>query len=220
MWLPGRARRTLRRAYAWGAPPDGPGDGLSFEVPRIGVMNFTARIEPDATLLATMDSLGLLISQFAERCRAQHAVAATGADASERERVLRHLATEQAALRRVATAVATETDPRDAFAVVTEEVARLLRRAEREHGPLQRRRDGDRGRRWNDAGVATCPVGATRPLDGDSVSARVYRTRRARRGSTATSDLEGELAAQPARARLPAPPSRRRSSSAGGCGAR
>ena len=33
-----------------------------------------APLEPDANLLATMDSLGLQISQFVERCRAVHAV--------------------------------------------------------------------------------------------------------------------------------------------------
>ena len=73
-----------------------------------------------------MQSLGLLISHFAERCRAQLSLAATADDAEDRERVLRNLVAEQAALRRVATAVAAESDPRDAFAVVTEEVARLL----------------------------------------------------------------------------------------------
>ena len=45
MWLR-VARGTLRRAFAWGAAPDGPADGLSFEVPRIGVMNFAGSVTP------------------------------------------------------------------------------------------------------------------------------------------------------------------------------
>ena len=47
-------------------------------------------------------------------------------EAREREEDLRRLADEQAALRRVATAVAASSDPQRVFAVVTEEVARLL----------------------------------------------------------------------------------------------
>src|SRR5919108_31980 len=42
------------------------------------------------------------------------------------EAALRRLVEEQAALRRVATAVAAETDPNDVFGLVTEEVGRLL----------------------------------------------------------------------------------------------
>ena len=38
-----------------------------------------APLEPDADMLATLDSLGLLISQFVERCRAQAAVRETDA---------------------------------------------------------------------------------------------------------------------------------------------
>ena len=193
MWLP-VARATLRRAYAWGTPPEAPADGLSFEVPRIGVMNFAGRIEPDETLRATMDSLGLLISQFAERCRAQHAVAANVADAAERERVLRHLATEQAALRRVATAIATESDPRDAFAVVTEEVGRLLRAPS---ANMIRFNDDETATvlaRWHDTDIVVHEVGATVPLAGDSVSARVYRSGTPARVDS-YDDLEGELAA-------------------------
>ena len=38
-----------------------------------------APLEPDMDLLATMDSLGSQISQFVERCRAQHAVRASEA---------------------------------------------------------------------------------------------------------------------------------------------
>ncbi|RKQ91314.1 histidine kinase [Solirubrobacter pauli] len=193
MWLP-VARATLRRAYAWGTPPETPGDGVSFEVPRIGVMSFAADLEPDESLRATLDSLGLLMSHFAERCRAQHAVAANVAEAEERERVLRHLATEQAALRRVATAIATESDPRDAFSVVTEEVGRLLRAPS---ANMIRFNDDETATvlaRWHDTDIAVHEVGATVSLGGDSVSARVYRSGAPARVDS-YDDLEGELAA-------------------------
>ena len=39
----------------------------------------SARLEPDATMLATMESLGLQISHFVERCRAQAALRASDA---------------------------------------------------------------------------------------------------------------------------------------------
>ncbi len=141
-----------------------------------------------------MNSLGLLISQFAERCRAQHAVAANVAEAAERERVLRHLATEQAALRRVATAIAIESDPRDAFAVVTEEVGRLLGAPS---ANMIRFNDDETATvlaRWHDTGIVVHEVGATVSLAGDSVSARVYRSGPPARVDS-YEDLEGELAA-------------------------
>ncbi|MDA0181463.1 GAF domain-containing protein [Solirubrobacter phytolaccae] len=193
MWLP-VARATHRRAHAWGDPPDAPDEGLSFDVPRIGVMNFSARVAPDAMLLETMHSLGLLISHFAERCRAQRAVAANVADASERERVLRHLATEQAALRRVATAIATESDPRNAFAVVTEEVGRLLRAPSANMIRFNEDETATVLARWHDTDIPVHEVGATVPLGGDSVSARVYRSGAPARVDS-YEDLEGELAA-------------------------
>jgi PAS domain S-box-containing protein len=251
-----------------------------------------ARLEPDARLLATMESLGMQISQFVERCRAQDAVRAsearkgailnaafdciftmdhagdvvevnraaerafgytaaemvgrelaalivppslreqhreglrrylrTGrsdvggrrmeaiamrADGSEfpielivtqpavpgpplfcgylrdmtetrlREREQRRLADEQAALRRVATAVATSTDPRRVFAVVTEEVARLLDG----HSSNMIRFDADLTATvvggWSAGAIRNVPVGDTVSMDGDTASARVYRSR-------------------------------------------
>ena len=51
----------------------GPPAAFAFPLPGVGVMGFStaAPLEPDANLLATMDSLGSQISQFVERCRAQ-----------------------------------------------------------------------------------------------------------------------------------------------------
>jgi PAS domain S-box-containing protein len=272
----------------------GPPAAFAFPLPGLGVMAFStaARLEPDARLLATMESLGMQISQFVERCRAQDAVRAsearkgailnaafdciftmdhagdvvevnraaerafgytaaemvgrelaalivppslreqhreglrrylrTGrsdvggrrmeaiamrADGSEfpielivtppavpgpplfcgylrdmtetrlREREQRRLADEQAALRRVATAVATSTDPRRVFAVVTEEVARLLDG----HSSNMIRFDADLTATvvggWSAGAIRNVPVGDTVSMDGDTASARVYRSR-------------------------------------------
>ena len=108
--------------------------------------------------------------------------------ARARERDLRRLADEQAALRRVATAVAAETDPRRVFGVVTEEVGAAARRPELEHGALQRRRarppSSAAGAR---ARSATCPSATTVRMDGDTASALVWRT-----GAPARIDDYGE----------------------------
>ena len=91
------------------------------------------------------------------------------------------------------------------------------RRAEREHGALRRRR----GRRPSSAAgaraaCATCRSATTVRMDGDTVSARVYRTRRARpdrqlRRSTAS--WPRSCAGSASSARSP-----RRSSSTAACG--
>ena len=132
---------------------------------------------------------------------------------------LRRLADEQAALRRVATAVAASTDPRRVFGVVTEEVARLLGA----QSSNMVRFDGDGTATvvggWSDGDVRNVPVGDTVRMDGDTASARVCRT-----GAPARVDsydaTRRRARRAPARARLPLAPSPRRSSSAGGCGAR
>ncbi len=267
-----------------------------------------APLEPDASLLATMDSLGMQISQFVERCRAQQAVRASDArkgailnaafdciitmdhngdvveineateqtfgyrakemigrelaelivppgwreghrkglarylrtgrsvvgghpfegvgmrkdgsefpveviisraelpgpplfcgylrdvtEAREREREQQRLADEQAALRRVATAVATSVDPRRVFAVVTEEVARLLGA----HSSNMVRFDAEMSATvvagWSVGDIRNVPVGETVRMDGDTASARVYRTRAPARVDD-YGGLEGELA--------------------------
>ncbi len=330
LWLP-REDGQLHCAQAWPmdaaaagdlAPgvwergrPDahsGPPAAFAFPLPGVGVMGFStaAPLEPDATLLATMDSLGSQISQFVQRCRAQadlresdarksailnaafdciitmdhhgnvvevnrateltfgyragemigrelaelivppgwrqahregleryartgrgalagHPLEAQGmrkdrsefpvelivtradlpgpplfcgylrdvTEARERERDLRRLATEQAALRRVATAVATSTDPRHAFAVVTEEVGRLLGA----QSSNMIRFDDDLHATvvgaWNEGDVRNIPVGSTVRMDGDTASARVFRT-----GAPARVDnyaeVPGELSAR------------------------
>jgi signal transduction histidine kinase len=112
----------------------------------------------------------VLAAVTAERTRAAAALAAS--EASQRA-----LAGEQAALRRVATLVASGAQPSRVFEQVTEEVARLLGMP----GASVMRYDGARTATvvggWSDEGVLTLPLGSTFDLDGDTVVARVLRSR-------------------------------------------
>jgi PAS domain S-box-containing protein len=94
------------------------------------------------------------------------------------ESELRRLASEQAALRRVATAVASESDPAEVFGLVTREAGRLLGAQTanmiRYHGDGWATVVGG----WHAKGVQSVPVGDTVHLDGDTVAARVWRTGR------------------------------------------
>ena len=102
-------------------------------------------------------------------------------DVTDRRRAdeeLRALASEQAALRRVATLVASEGDPTDVFSAVTEEVGRLLgahsaNMVRYEHGDEAIVVGG-----WSAAGTPAVEVGTRVPLDGETASARVWRTGR------------------------------------------
>src|SRR3954451_819151 len=135
----------------------------------------------DDSLLATQLFIAIsaltslvLAAVTAERERAGRALIAT-------EAAQRTLAAEQAALRRVATLVATEAAPRRVFEQVTEEVSRLLGLA----GASIMQYDGDRAARvvgaWSHDGRLSFPVGATLDLDGDTVVAEVLRTGSAQR---------------------------------------
>src|SRR4051794_38077362 len=135
----------------------------------------------DDSLLATQLFIAIsaltslvLAAVTAERERAGRALMAT-------EAAQRTLAAEQAALRRVATLVATEAAPRRVFEQVTEEVSRLLGLA----GASIMQYDGDRAARvvgaWSHDGRLSFPVGATLDLDGDTVVAEVLRTGSAQR---------------------------------------
>jgi PAS domain S-box-containing protein len=307
LWLPSAEDGALRCAEAWPAgaaagaslvaeaverPLAVPG-AFAFPLPGVGVMAFatTAPLESDDGLLAMMESLGTQISQFVERCRAQHAVRASDArksailnaafdciitmdhngdvvevnratertfgyraeemigrelaslivppalrdahrrgvaryleggstavayhpllldgmraDGSEfpvevvitradlpgaplfcgylrditerraRESDQRRLVEEQAALRRVATAVAASTDPRRVFGVVTEEVARLLLA---QSSNMVRFNDDVTATvvgGWSEGSVRNVPVGDTVRIDSDTASGRVYRS--------------------------------------------
>ncbi len=110
----------------------------------------------------------VLAAETAERTRAGAALAAS--EASQRA-----LADEQAALRRVATLVASGLPPSRVFGQVTEEVAMLLAMP----GANVMRYDGARTATvvggWSEDGALTLPLGSTFDLDGDTVVARVLR---------------------------------------------
>ena len=102
-------------------------------------------------------------------------------DVTERRKAdlaLRRLVDEQAALRRVATAVAAEPEPSEVFRLVTEEVGRLLGA----HTANMVRFDGEGWLTvvggWNEPGARSVPVGDSMQLDGDTVAAKVWRTGR------------------------------------------
>jgi PAS domain S-box-containing protein len=113
----------------------------------------------------------------------------------EADRSLQALADEQAALRRVATAVAAELEPAQLFALITEEIGRLLGVG----SSYVLRYDDDSQTAevigaWADDGVERMPNGTTVPLDGDTVVPTVWRTGRPARVAS-FDGMEGELAA-------------------------
>jgi hypothetical protein len=102
-------------------------------------------------------------------------------DVTERkqsERGLRSLAEEQAALRRVATVVASEPDQQRVFAVVTEEVARLLRSETANSIRYDSEASATVMGGWSAPGVQTVPAGETIPLDSDTVATKILRSGR------------------------------------------
>jgi signal transduction histidine kinase len=111
----------------------------------------------------------VLAAETSERTRA--GVALSASEASQRA-----LADEQAALRRVATLVASGVPPSRVFGQVTEEVARLLALP----GANVMRYDGARTATvvggWSEDGALTLAIGSTFDLDGDTVVARVLRS--------------------------------------------
>jgi signal transduction histidine kinase len=123
--------------------------------------------------IAALTSL-LLAAVTAERTRAAQALATT-------ESTQRAMAGEQAALRRVATLVAEEAAPDRVFEQVTEEVGRLLGLPSASvlhfDAPGQVRVVGS----WSRDGTPHFPVGATYPVDGETVVAKMLRTGRPQR---------------------------------------
>ena len=111
----------------------------------------------------------VLAAETAERTRARAALAAS--EASQRA-----LADEQAALRRVATLVASGAAPSRVFGQVTEEVARVLAMP----GASVMRYDGARTATvvggWSEDGTLSLPLASTFDLDGDTVVAKVLRS--------------------------------------------
>jgi PAS domain S-box-containing protein len=105
-------------------------------------------------------------------------------DVTERRRdeeALRTLAAEQAALRRVATAVASEAEPARVFAVVTEELGRLL--GAQTSNMVRYEPDGTAvvAAGWSTGGARNVPVGTRVALDGPTVAAMIRRSGRPER---------------------------------------
>jgi signal transduction histidine kinase len=92
------------------------------------------------------------------------------------EQSLRTLAAEQAALRRVATTVASETSEERVFAVVTEELGRVLGG----HTANTMRYEPDGSAvvvgEWAAANARSVPVGTRVALDGPTAAARIFRS--------------------------------------------
>jgi len=102
---------------------------------------------------------------------------------------------EQAALRRVATLVATTGEPARLFATVTEEVGRLL--GAQTANMVRYRHDGtaDVIGGWNEPGLPSVPLGGQLLLDGETLAPRICRSGRPERVDD-YAGLEGELAAR------------------------
>jgi PAS domain S-box-containing protein len=109
------------------------------------------------------------------------------------ELALRALADEQAALRRVATTVASEAPQDRLFAVVTEEVGRLL--GAHTANMIRFEPDGSAlvlgG--WSIGGTPPVPVGMRVTFDGPTTAARILETGRAQRSDDLT-EIEGDTA--------------------------
>ncbi|MFL5905749.1 MAG: MASE1 domain-containing protein [Solirubrobacteraceae bacterium] len=134
---------------------------------------------------ASLTSL-VLAAVTAERTRAARALEAS-------EAAQRALADEQAALRRVATLVATEASPSSLFHQVTEEVGRLLRLPA---ASIVQYHVGDSATAvggWSRDGRLRLPVGTTLDLDGDTVVSKVLRTGEPQRVDR-YEDVAGDLA--------------------------
>jgi signal transduction histidine kinase len=108
-------------------------------------------------------------------------LAAVTAERIRAERAQRALTAEQAALRRVATLVASEAPPSRVFERVTEEVGRLLALP----GASVMHYESSRTARvvgvWARDGKPAFPVGATLELEGDVAVAKVFRSGRPQR---------------------------------------
>jgi PAS domain S-box-containing protein len=109
------------------------------------------------------------------------------------EHATRVLADEQAALRRIATLVASEPTPEALFARVTEEVARALRVPSASIVRYEGTGDATIVATFTESGTTGVTPGASTPLDGDTAVARVHRSGRAERVD-GYDDAEGELA--------------------------
>jgi signal transduction histidine kinase len=116
-----------------------------------------------------------------------YAVARDVTEAKHADAELRKLLAQQGALRRVATLVARESEPGDVFAVVAEEIGRLL--GADASGVVRYDPDGHGVvvGTWTREGAPPLPTASEMELDSETAVGRVYRTGRAGR----VGDIEG-----------------------------
>jgi signal transduction histidine kinase len=125
----------------------------------------------------------------------------------ENERSLQRLADEQTALRRVATAVAAEIAPERLFGLVAEEVGRALNARIANIVRFSADATGMVVGAWSND-TTEVPVGTVIPLEGETTSARIWRTGRPARVDTldrVTGDLAKMLRERGVRAAVGAP---------------
>ena len=133
------------------------------------------------------------LAQFTELVATALANAESRADLAASEARARKLADEQAALRRVATLVARESLPEELFAVVAEEVGRVINVPR----VVLARYDPDGSAvhivsGWSESAYPS-PIGRRFPLDGPSSFLSVWQTRKPARDDS--TDVPGEMAA-------------------------
>jgi PAS domain S-box-containing protein len=116
------------------------------------------------------DEIAARLAEFTE-------LVATAISSAQAQADVRRLAEEQAALRRVATLVALEGSPAAVFAAVTEEVGRLLRVEDTKLIRFEGDETATVVAGWG-ASDGASPVGSNWSLEGENVSALVYRTQR------------------------------------------
>ena len=103
-------------------------------------------------------------------------LAAVTAERSASERAQRRLAAEQAALRRIATLVAGETDPNRVFGEVTAEAAQTIGASAASLARFDSDTTATIVGAWSETGALAFPVGSSITLDGASVLAVVRET--------------------------------------------
>jgi len=133
---------------------------------------------PTVLVLGLFLAMAVIVGAFAT-----HA----GRRATGSEEARGTLAQEQAALRRVATLVASHRSSAEVFAAVSEEAGKLLHLDSAHLVAYDRDRTATVVGSWSLQGAVT-PVGTRVPLHGDSVLARVFRTQRPARIDHYTED--------------------------------
>jgi signal transduction histidine kinase len=154
---------------------------------------------PTVLVLGLFLAMAVIVGAFATH---------TGRRATGSEEARGTLAQEQAALRRVATLVASHRSSAEVFAAVSEEAGKLLNLDSAHLVAFDRDGTATVVGSWSLHGAVT-PVGTQVPLRGDSVLARVFRTRRPARVDRYTEDpadpVSGYVRAMDVRAAAGAP---------------